>query len=160
MNLNLDNTTHKCQPHTDESNDRVTFDILYTCLGGNMRKPLRLYSRMPLHILPLTLRHRDICAWSPDTVNTIYIIVISLLYLYTSPLISNIPSILEPSLESPISSLLAPANTLIVLYYMSVYPWGYISSCLGGKATALISRIRGKSIPASDRIYLHGIVLY
>ena len=27
-----------------------------------MRKPLRLYSRMPLRILPLTLRHRDIMA--------------------------------------------------------------------------------------------------
>ena len=24
-----------------------------------MRKPLRLYSRMPLRMLPLTLRHRD-----------------------------------------------------------------------------------------------------
>ena len=38
-----------------------------------MRKPLRLYSRMPLRMLPLTLRHRDVCAWSPDTVNTLYL---------------------------------------------------------------------------------------
>ena len=42
---------------------------LYTCSGGSMCKPLRLYSRMLLLMLLLTLRHRDIYAWSPETVN-------------------------------------------------------------------------------------------
>ena len=42
--------------------DYRTQHLLYTCLGGNMRKPLRLYSRILLRMLPLTLRHRDVCA--------------------------------------------------------------------------------------------------
>ena len=45
-----------------------TMLIIYL-LRCSIRKPLRLYSRMSLRMLPLTLRHRDIYAWSPDTVN-------------------------------------------------------------------------------------------
>ena len=44
-----------------------------------MRKPLRLYSRMPLRMLPLTLRHRDVL--EALTQSTTMIILLNLIYI-------------------------------------------------------------------------------
>ena len=52
--------------------DYRTQHLLYTCSGGSMCKPLRLYSRNAIAYVATNLRRRDIYAWSPDTVNKIY----------------------------------------------------------------------------------------
>ena len=64
--------------------DYRTQHLLYTCSGGSMCKPLRLHSRMLLCMLPLTLRHRHIYAWSPDTSQHYIVIVFkaNIIFLY------------------------------------------------------------------------------